>query len=81
MKKLSSRTKKKLLEEIQNDFDFSKIEKKVVTINLDEDIINYFKLLSKKTGKGYQILIRDALRFFVESKMQPKTTWESQSPK
>lgn len=76
MKKTNPELRKKLLEEIQKDFDFSKIEKKVITINLDPDTIEYFKKLSKSTGKGYQILIREALRFFVENKMKPKMTWE-----
>ena len=79
MKKVK-RTDPKLLAEIrkeaEKDFDFSKVEKRVVTINLDNDIIDYFKDLSLKTGKGYQVLIKDALKFFVEENLTPKTVWK-----
>ncbi len=33
-----------------------------ITIYLDDDVIEKFKSMSEKTGKGYQTLINDALR-------------------
>ena len=61
---------------VEKEFDFSRAEKRVVTINLDNEIVEYFKELSLKTGKGYQVLIKDALKFFIEEKLEPKTTWK-----
>lgn len=75
MKKTDPKLKAKMLVEFEKEFDFSKIEKKVVTINLDEEIIDYFKLLSRKTGKGYQILIKDALKYFIEENLEPQNVW------
>lgn len=76
MKKTDSRNKALALKEIEKEFDFSKVERKVVTINLDSDIINYFKDLSIKTGKGYQVLIKDALKYFVKEGLQPQNVWK-----
>jgi uncharacterized protein (DUF4415 family) len=56
-------------EVIEKEFDFSKVEPRVVTINLDTEIIEYFKNLAGKTGKGYQVLIKDALKYFIEEKI------------
>jgi uncharacterized protein (DUF4415 family) len=61
--------------EIEKGFDFSKLESRVVTINLDNQIIDYFKMLADKTGKGYQVLIREALHHFMDEKLEPKTIW------
>jgi len=66
----------KMLEEFEKEFNISKAERRVVTINLDAEIVNYFKELSLKTGKGYQVLIKDALKFFIEEKLEPKTIWK-----
>ena len=76
MKKTDPEISKRLLEEIEKEFDFSKIEKRVVTINLDADIVAYFKNLSLKTGTGYQVLIKEALKYFIEQKLEPKNVWE-----
>lgn len=52
-------------------YDFSKAKrgpvvqetgKTRITIYLDDAVIERFKLLSEKTGKGYQTLINEALR-------------------
>ena len=52
-------------------YDFSKAKRGAVlsaegkariTIYLDEVVIDRFKSLSEKTGKGYQTLINEALR-------------------
>jgi uncharacterized protein (DUF4415 family) len=76
MKKTNSKEHAEMLAEIEKGFDFSQAEKRVVTINLDNEIIDYFKELSLKTGKGYQVLIKDALKFFIEEKLEPKTVWK-----
>jgi uncharacterized protein (DUF4415 family) len=76
MKKTNPKVRARALKEIMKEFDFSKAEKRVVTINLDNEIIDYFKSLSEKTGKGYQVLIKDALKYFIEEKLEPKTVWK-----
>ena len=79
MKKTDPEIRRKILEEIEKEFDFSKIEKRVVTINLDADIVAYFKNLSLKTGTGYQVLIKEALKYFIEQKLEPKNVWEKKA--
>jgi uncharacterized protein (DUF4415 family) len=76
MKKSNPKDMAIALEEVEKEFDFSRAEKRVVTINLDNEIVEYFKELSLKTGKGYQVLIKDALKFFIEEKLEPKMTWK-----
>ncbi len=76
MKKSDPKTRARMFKEIEKEFDFSKAEKRVVTINLDTEIVEYFKGLSEKTGKGYQVLIKDALKYFIEEKLEPKTVWK-----
>jgi len=36
-----------------------------ITINLDRDIIDYFKFRGVEAAKGYQTLINDALRDYI----------------
>jgi uncharacterized protein (DUF4415 family) len=43
----------------------SKINKTRITINLDQDIVEYFKHRGAETAKGYQTLINDALRNYI----------------
>jgi len=73
LKPIDPKIKARALEEIEKEFDFSKLESKVVTINLDNRIIDYFKMLAEKTGKGYQALIREALHHIMDEKLEPKT--------
>ena len=56
---------------MKKEDDFSKAKRGAVvvtegktriTIYLDDAVIDRFKALSEKTGKGYQTLINDALR-------------------
>ena len=75
-KRSSKEQRERALKEIEKEFDFSKVEKRVVTINLDYEIIDYFKDLSFKTGKGYQVLMKDALRYFIEQKLEPVNSWK-----
>jgi uncharacterized protein (DUF4415 family) len=45
--------------------DTPKVTKTRITINLDRDIISYFKQRGSETAKGYQTLINEALRQYV----------------
>jgi uncharacterized protein (DUF4415 family) len=76
MKPTDPEERAEMLKEFEKEFDFSRAERRVVTINLDAEIVEYFKELSLKTGKGYQVLIKDALKFFIEEKLEPKTIWK-----
>jgi uncharacterized protein (DUF4415 family) len=76
MKKTDPKLLAKIRKEHEKEFDFSKLEPRVVTINLDNEIVDYFKNLSMKTGKGYQVLIKDALKYFIEEKLEPKNVWK-----
>ena len=46
--------------------------KKQITIRLDDEVINYFKQMSEKSGRPYQNLINVYLRNCVEEKKQLK---------
>ena len=61
---------------MKEEYDFSKakrgavispIGKTRITIYLDDEIIQQFKLRSEKLGKGYQTLINEALKAYVNS--------------
>lgn len=54
---------------------YAKKLKKQVTINLDNDTIDYFKSLSEQTGIPYQTLINMFLADCVKSKKQPVVSW------
>lgn len=68
---------------MREEYDFSnarpnpyvKKTKKQITINLDENIIDYFKALSEKTGIPYQTLINMFLADCAKSKKQPTVVW------
>ena len=56
---------------MKKEYDFSKGKRGVVlasegktriTIYLDDVVVERFKALSEKTGKGYQTLVNEALR-------------------
>jgi uncharacterized protein (DUF4415 family) len=44
-----------------------------ITIHLDEAIIERFRTLSQRTGKGYQTLINEALRKLLDKDEAPLT--------
>lgn len=59
---------------MKKEYDFSKGKRGVVipqvgktriTIYLDDAIVKRFKAQSENTGKGYQTLINDALKFYL----------------
>lgn len=76
LKKLPLKLKQSIEAEFGKEFDFAKAQKKGIFINLNQSTIDYFKDLSLQEGKGYQILIQEALQFFVEKKLKPKVSWE-----
>ena len=70
---------------MKKEYDFSKGEKnpyaklfkKQITIRMDENIVTYFKGLSKQIGIPYQNLINMYLRECVEEGRKPKMKWAS----
>jgi predicted DNA binding CopG/RHH family protein len=70
---------------VKKEYDFSKGEKnpyakmfkKQITIRMDENIVTYFKGLSKQIGIPYQNLINMYLRDCVEEGRKPKLKWAS----
>ncbi|MCK5686509.1 BrnA antitoxin family protein [bacterium] len=54
---------------------YSKHLKKVVTIRLGLDVIDYFKGLSKEIGIPYQNLINSYLLDCAQHKKKPAMTW------
>jgi uncharacterized protein (DUF4415 family) len=55
---------------------YAKFLKKQITIRLGEDVIEYFKNLSRTTDIPYQNLINLYLRDCVSSHRQPKIQWK-----
>jgi len=45
--------------------NITRIRKMRITINLDRDVVAYFKHQAAETARGYQTLINDALRQYV----------------
>jgi predicted DNA binding CopG/RHH family protein len=74
---------------VRKEYDLSKLAwkrnpyakrlKKLVTIRLDEDLIRYFKKLSKEIGIPYQRLINMYLRECTESRRKAVVHWVSAS--
>ena len=67
---------------MKKEYDFSKAKrgpilpatgKTRITAYLDDVVIERFKALSQATGKGYQTLINDALRAYLELDQKPVT--------
>lgn len=50
--------------------------KKQVTLNIDNEIIDYFKAQSKESGLPYQTLINLYLSDCVSKKRKPSVTWQ-----
>ena len=55
---------------------YLKQEKQHITINLDSDVITYFKSQSNSSGIPYQTLINLYLSDCVSKKRELKMTWE-----
>ncbi len=70
---------------MKNNYDLKKLKwqpnpyikflKKSVTIRFDQDVIEYFKSLSKKEGLPYQTLMNLFLKYCKETGLKPKTNW------
>ena len=68
---------------MKKEYDFSKGKrgqvikqkgKTRITIYLDNDVIEKFRILSDTAGYGYQTMINDALREYLKEKEEPVTT-------
>lgn len=74
---------KKEVIKMKNEYDFSNARKnpyvkklkKQITINLDNDTIDYFKNLSQSTGIPYQTLINLFLADCAKNKKKPTVAW------
>lgn len=68
---------------MKEEYDFSKVIKnhyakklnKQITINIDNETINYFKSLSEHTSVPYQALISLYLMDCAKNKKQLNMTW------
>jgi uncharacterized protein (DUF4415 family) len=67
---------------MKKEYDFSKAKRGAVvpttgktriTLYLDNDVIEHFRVVSEKTGRGYQTLINEALKMQVGLTEQPLT--------
>lgn len=74
-KPLTKEEKDLILEDFMKPFDFEAAVKRGVFINLDNEVIQYFKDLAGPDGKGYQALIQQALRHYKDKKLKPKNVW------
>ena len=54
---------------------YTKKLKKQITINIDNDTVEYFKALSAQNGIPYQTLINLYLTDCAENKKQPQIAW------
>jgi len=55
---------------------YAKKIKKQITIRLDEEVIDYFKALSEKSGVPYQNLINLYLKDCAENNRELKMDWK-----
>jgi uncharacterized protein (DUF4415 family) len=67
---------------MKNEYDFSEGKRGAVvsskgktriTIYLDDEVLDRFRLIAERTGKGYQTLINDALRAHQETELESLT--------
>lgn len=69
---------------MKKEYDFSKAKKnpyasqlkKIITIRIDDDSIDYFKQLSEETGLPYQSLINLFLKDCAQNKRKPNIKWQ-----
>ena len=54
---------------------YTKRLKKQVTINIDQEVIDYFKQLSEQSGLPYQTLMNLYLLDYANHKRQLQLTW------
>lgn len=67
---------------MKKEYDFSKAKRGTVlpttgktriTLYLDNEVLEHFRTLSERTGRGYQTLINEALHASVGRRGQPLT--------
>lgn len=75
LKPITKADRDRYLEEFMQPINFDAAVKRGVFINLDSDVIQYFKDLAGPEGKGYQALIQQALRHYKDNKLKPKNVW------
>lgn len=69
---------------MRDEYDFSGAQKnpyvkklkKQITINIDNDIIEYFKSLAQKAGIPYQTLINLYLKDCMDTERKPSLSWQ-----
>jgi uncharacterized protein (DUF4415 family) len=68
---------------MKKEYDFSKAKrgavlpttgKTRVTLYLDNEVLEYFRALSEKTGRGYQTLLNEALSTHIKKQDKPLTS-------
>ncbi len=45
---------------------FPKVEKRKVTLEIDDDTVSFFKLKAKQTGTKYQKMMREVLKVYAK---------------
>lgn len=81
--KHSNTTRKNEVKNMRDEYDFTKARKnpyaarikKQITINLDEESVNYFKELAAESGIPYQTLINLYLIDCAQSKRKLQMNW------
>jgi len=65
---------------MKKEYDFSKGKRGAVikargktriTIHLDDDVIDAFRVHAEKAGRGYQTLINETLHNYIQSETEP----------
>jgi len=65
---------------MKKEYDFSKGKRGAVikargktriTIHLDDDVIDAFRVQAEKAGRGYQTLINETLHNYIQSETEP----------
>jgi uncharacterized protein (DUF4415 family) len=68
---------------MKKEYDFSKAKRGAVvsttgktriTLYLDNEVLEHFRVLSEKTGRGYQTLLNEALHTQIKKREQPLTS-------
>lgn len=68
---------------MKKEYDFSQAKKnpyagqlkKVITIRVDDESVQYFKQLAEETGLPYQSLINLFLKDCAQNKLKPNVKW------
>jgi len=68
---------------MKKEYDFSKAKrgpvlsttgKTRITLYLDNEVLEHFRVLSEKTGRGYQTLLNEALSTHIKRREKPLTS-------